>query len=70
MTAIGFIGLGVMGQPMAQHLVRAGHEVTVHNRSPEPVQALVAEGARAGASAAEVAANADVVNGGGADRTG
>jgi len=61
MTAIGFIGLGVMGQPMAQHLVRAGHEVTVHNRSPEPVQALVAEGARAGASAAEVAANADVV---------
>ncbi|HEU4399626.1 MAG TPA: 2-hydroxy-3-oxopropionate reductase [Actinomycetota bacterium] len=61
MTAIGFIGLGVMGQPMAQHLVRAGHEVSVHNRSPEPVQALVAEGARAGASAAEVAANADVV---------
>jgi 2-hydroxy-3-oxopropionate reductase len=61
MTAIGFIGLGVMGQPMAEHLVRAGHNLTVHNRSPAPVQALVAAGAEAGASAAEVAASADVV---------
>jgi 2-hydroxy-3-oxopropionate reductase len=61
MTAIGFIGLGVMGQPMAEHLVRAGHNLTVHNRSPAPVQALVAAGAKAGASAAEVAAAADVV---------
>jgi 2-hydroxy-3-oxopropionate reductase len=61
MTAIGFIGLGVMGQPMAEHLVRAGHKLTVHNRSPAPVQALVAAGAEAGASAAEVAASADVV---------
>ena len=61
MTAIGFIGLGVMGQPMAEHLVRAGHKLTVHNRSPAAVQALVAAGAEAGASAAEVAASADVV---------
>jgi len=61
MTAIGFIGLGVMGQPMAEHLVRAGHEVTVHNRSAAPVRALVAAGATAGASAAQVAAGADVV---------
>jgi 2-hydroxy-3-oxopropionate reductase len=61
MTAIGFIGLGVMGQPMAEHLVRAGHNLTVHNRSPAPVQARVAAGAKAGASAAEVAAAADVV---------
>src|SRR6266545_1420147 len=61
MTAIGFIGLGVMGQPMAEHLVRAGHEVTVHNRSAAPVRALVAAGAAAGASAAQVAAGADVV---------
>ena len=33
MATIGFIGLGVMGRPMAEHLVRAGHEVNVHNRS-------------------------------------
>jgi 2-hydroxy-3-oxopropionate reductase len=61
MTAIGFVGLGVMGQPMAEHLVRAGHQVTVHNRSLEPVRALQEAGAKAGASAAEVAAGADMV---------
>jgi 2-hydroxy-3-oxopropionate reductase len=61
MARIGFIGLGVMGQPMAEHLVRAGHEVTVHNRSPDPVRALVEAGAKAGASAAEVAEGADIV---------
>jgi 2-hydroxy-3-oxopropionate reductase len=61
MTAIGFIGLGVMGRPMAEHLVRAGHEVTVHNRSEEPVRALVSAGAKAGGSAADVAAGAEVV---------
>jgi 2-hydroxy-3-oxopropionate reductase len=61
MAAIGFIGLGVMGQHMAEHLVRAGHEVTVHNRSPEPVRALVEAGAKAAASAAEAAEAADVV---------
>jgi len=60
-TAIGFIGLGVMGQPMAEHLVRAGHAVKVHNRSPGPVQKLVAVGATAGTSPADVAADADVV---------
>jgi 2-hydroxy-3-oxopropionate reductase len=61
MAAIGFIGLGVMGQPMAEHLVRAGHEVTVHNRSPGPVRALVEAGAKAGDSAAGVADGADIV---------
>jgi 2-hydroxy-3-oxopropionate reductase len=61
MTAIGFVGLGVMGQPMAEHLVRAGHQVTVHNRSEAPVRALQEAGAKAGASAAEVAAGADMV---------
>jgi 2-hydroxy-3-oxopropionate reductase len=60
-TAIGFIGLGVMGRPMAEHLVRGGHEVTVHNRSEEPVQALVSAGAKAGGSPAGTAAGADVV---------
>jgi 2-hydroxy-3-oxopropionate reductase len=61
MATIGFIGLGVMGRPMAEHLVRAGHEVTVHNRSQDPVRALVEAGAKAGASPAEVADGADVV---------
>jgi 2-hydroxy-3-oxopropionate reductase len=61
MTAIGFIGLGVMGRPMAEHLVRAGHEVTVHNRSQDPVRALQSAGAKAGGSAADVAAGAEVV---------
>ena len=61
MATIGFIGLGVMGRPMAEHLVRAGHQVTVHNRSPEPVRALEAVGAKAAASAAEAAEGADVV---------
>jgi 2-hydroxy-3-oxopropionate reductase len=61
MATIGFIGLGVMGRPMAEHLVRAGHQVAVHNRSPEPVQALVAAGAKGAASAAEAADGAQVV---------
>jgi 2-hydroxy-3-oxopropionate reductase len=61
MTAIGFIGLGVMGRPMAEHLVRAGHQVTVHNRSPDKARPLVEAGARAAASPAEAADGADVV---------
>jgi 2-hydroxy-3-oxopropionate reductase len=60
-TRIGFIGLGVMGRPMAENLLRAGHELTVHSRSPGPVDALVEQGAARGANAADVAAAADVV---------
>jgi 3-hydroxyisobutyrate dehydrogenase-like beta-hydroxyacid dehydrogenase len=44
---LGFIGLGSMGQPMAGHLVAAGHAVRVWNRSTGPVDTLVARGARA-----------------------
>ncbi len=58
---VGFIGLGVMGRPMATNLVRAGHEVVVHSRSPGPVEALVAEGAARADTPAAVAAVADVV---------
>jgi 2-hydroxy-3-oxopropionate reductase len=61
MARIGFIGLGVMGRPMAEHLVRAGHQVTVHNRSQGPVRALVEAGAKAASSAAEAADGAEVV---------
>lgn len=61
MTAIGFIGLGVMGGPMAANLVKAGFEVTGYNRSPEKTQRLVAAGGRGAASAAEAAEGADLV---------
>ena len=37
MTTVGFIGLGVMGKPMARQVLAAGHEVIVHNRSPQAV---------------------------------
>ena len=35
MSTVAFLGLGVMGAPMARHLAKAGHEVTVYNRTPE-----------------------------------
>ena len=62
MARIAFIGLGVMGAPMARHLAEAGHDLIVHNRGPEKAAAWVA--AYGGASApgpAEAAAGADAV---------
>jgi 2-hydroxy-3-oxopropionate reductase len=59
--SIGFIGLGIMGAPMASNLIRAGYLVTVHNRTREKEAPLVAEGARAVGSAADVARISDVV---------
>lgn len=53
MARIGFIGLGSMGSAMAGRLVEGGHEVVVWNRSPEPVERLVAQGAIAASSAVE-----------------
>ena len=58
---IGFIGLGVMGKPMAKHLISAGHRLTVHNRSRGAVDELVTAGAAAAAAPAEVARASDVV---------
>jgi 2-hydroxy-3-oxopropionate reductase len=58
---IGFIGLGVMGKPMAKHLIAAGHRLVVHNRSRGAVDDLVAVGAAAAASPAEVARNSTIV---------
>jgi 2-hydroxy-3-oxopropionate reductase len=58
---IGFIGLGVMGKPMAKHLMSAGHHLTVHNRSRGPVDELMAAGANGAASPAEVARASTVV---------
>jgi 2-hydroxy-3-oxopropionate reductase len=57
---IGFIGLGIMGAPMARHLVDAGHELHVHTRGKLP-DGIASSTARPCASAAEVARNADVV---------
>ena len=57
---IGFIGLGIMGAPMAGHLRAAGHDLVVHTRSQVP-QALREAGAVACANAAEVARRADIV---------
>jgi 2-hydroxy-3-oxopropionate reductase len=61
MPTVGFIGLGIMGGPMAANLVKAGFDVTGYNRSPEPVQRLVSQGGRAAASLAEAVRDADVV---------
>ena len=54
---VGFIGLGIMGRPMAKHLLDAGHQLTVWNRSRPGIDDLVAAGAAEGASPADVAAN-------------
>lgn len=61
MERIGFIGLGIMGKPMAARLVRAGFPVVVHNRSPAAAEELAAEGAQAAGSPREVAERSGVV---------
>jgi 2-hydroxy-3-oxopropionate reductase len=58
---IGFIGLGIMGKPMARNLLAAGYKVTVHSRSSGPVDELAGEGAAVAASPAAVASSSDVV---------
>lgn len=50
---VGFIGLGHMGSSMAMSLLRAGHDVTVYNRTPQKAQALVSQGAHAAATVAD-----------------
>jgi len=57
---IGFIGLGNMGEPMAMNLLKAGHDVTVYNRSAEKAKPLLKQGAHAAATLAE-ACRAEVV---------
>jgi len=58
---IGFIGLGLMGKPMARNLSRAGYALVVHNRSREVVDELTAEGMTGAGSPREVAEQADAV---------
>ncbi|MFY9550188.1 MAG: NAD(P)-dependent oxidoreductase, partial [Thermoanaerobaculia bacterium] len=61
MSKIGFLGLGEMGTPMAGRLLRAGHDLTIWNRSPEKTVPLAREGAAVASSPAKAAAGADFV---------
>ena len=58
---IGFIGLGIMGKPMARNLMKAGYSLVVHNRSRAAVDELAKEGAKAADSPQAVAAQAEIV---------
>jgi 2-hydroxy-3-oxopropionate reductase len=58
---IGFIGLGIMGKPMARNLIKAGYSLVVHNRSRAAVDELSKEGVQTAASSKEVAARSEVV---------
>ncbi len=58
---IGFIGLGIMGQPMAMNLIKAGHKLAVYNRTPGKTAALVAAGAREALTPADAVRDADFV---------
>ncbi len=61
MKKIGFIGLGIMGKPMAANLIKAGYELVVYDIVPEKLTALVQAGAQAGASGKDVAAKSEIV---------
>jgi 2-hydroxy-3-oxopropionate reductase len=61
MEVIGFIGLGIMGKPMALNLMKAGHRLVVTSRSRKPVDEVVAAGATAAGSPAEVARTASII---------
>ena len=58
---IGFVGLGIMGRPMSQHLNKAGYPLVVYDIMPAGVKELVEAGAKSAPTSAEAAAAADVV---------
>jgi len=58
---VAFIGLGTMGAPMALNLLKAGHSVTVYNRSAEKAAPLAEQGATAATSASQAAKNAEII---------
>lgn len=58
---IGFIGLGIMGKPMARNLLKAGYPLIIHNRSRAAVDELSTEGAKAAATSREVAQQSEVL---------
>ena len=61
MTQIGFIGLGIMGRGMTHNLLKAGHYVTVWNRSKERMEEFVATGVKTSSSPSELASRCDVI---------
>ena len=61
MTSIAFIGLGIMGSPMAGHLVRAGFDVVGYNLTPEPIQKLVDAGGQGATDVPTAVRGADVI---------
>jgi len=58
---VGFIGVGVMGNPIAKHLMAKGHKLVIYDRSAEAVAALVSDGAKAAESVAQVVDEARIV---------
>lgn len=60
MANIGFIGLGIMGKPMAEHLIRGGHQLFLHSRSNVPEE-LITQGGKACSSPQEVAQYAEII---------
>ena len=58
---VGFIGLGIMGQPMANHILKAGYDLTVFNRTVQRTEGLVQSGARMASSPAQVARQSDII---------
>ena len=58
---IGFIGLGIMGKPMARNLLKAGYSLVVHNRSRTAVDELSKEGAQPAANSRDVAARSEII---------
>ena len=61
MKDIGFIGLGIMGKPMAKNILKAGYPLTVYDRVSEKMDEVVKAGAKAGSSCKDVAAQSDIV---------
>ncbi len=61
MEKIGFVGLGIMGKPMALNLLKAGFTVVAYNRTKEKVEAIVKAGGEAASSPKEVAENSDII---------
>jgi len=60
MAKVGFVGLGTMGEPMCRNLLSKGHDVTVYNRTPAKMGPLIAAGAQASASLADLVRRSEV----------
>ena len=60
-SKIGFVGLGIMGRPMAKNLLKAGHQVTVYDIMPAGMDEVVAAGAEKGSSPKDVASRTDII---------